>query len=135
MDSSNLEPASLDHTWPSTDSSRIPLWVYSDQENYRRELERVFYGPHWHFLGIDCEVPNAGDYKRTMIGERSVLMVRDREGGINALLNSCAHRGTELCQKAFGNNGPTLRCPYHQWSYDLQGNLAEIGRASCRERV
>jgi len=125
MDSSNVEPAAA-HAWPSADSARIPLWVYSDHDNYRRELERIFYGPHWHYLGVECEIEKPGDYKRTMIGERSVLMVRDKEGNINALLNSCAHRGTEVCQKAFGNNGPTLRCPYHQWSYDLKGNLTGV---------
>lgn len=111
--------------WPADDTSRIPLWVYSDAENYRRELERVFYGPSWHYVGVDCEVPNPGDYKRSMIGERSVIMVRDKDGSINVLLNSCAHRGTEICQKNFGS-GPILRCPYHQWSYDFKGNLTGV---------
>ena len=117
--------ALTERAWPAADASRIPLWVYSDVENYRRELERIFYGPSWHFVGVDCEIPNPGDYKRAMIGERSVLMVRDKEGGINVLLNSCAHRGTEICQKNFGS-GPVLRCPYHQWSYDFKGNLTGV---------
>ena len=112
-------------TWPSDDASRVPLWVYSNKANYQRELDRIFYGPHWHYLGVDVEVPDAGDYKRTTIGERSVLMVRDRDGSINALLNSCAHRGTEVCQKSFGNS-EALMCPYHQWTYDLQGNLQGV---------
>jgi len=122
---SNL-PAGDHRIWPTDDTSRVPLWVYSDRENYQRELERIFYGPHWHFVGVDCEVANVGDYKRAMIGERSVLMVRDKEGAINVLLNSCAHRGTEVCQKATGNDGPVLRCPYHHWSYDLKGNLQGV---------
>ncbi len=112
--------------WPTDDASRVPLWVYSDRDNYQRELDRIFYGPHWHFVGVDCEVEVPGDYKRATIGERSVVMVRDKEGGINVLLNSCAHRGTEVCQKASGNDGPVLRCPYHQWSYDLKGNLQGV---------
>lgn len=117
--------ALTERAWPTADASRIPLWVYSDIDNYRRELERIFYGPSWHFVGVDCEIPNPGDYKRSMIGERSVLMVRDKDGGINVLLNSCAHRGTEICQKHFGT-GPILRCPYHQWSYDFKGNLTGV---------
>ena len=71
--------------WPGDDASRVPLWVYSDKANYQRELDRIFYGPHWHYIGVDVEVPEIGDYKRTTIGERSVLMVRDSDNSINAL--------------------------------------------------
>ena len=113
--------------WPKSDETRIPLWVYSDQGNYKRELERIFYGPHWSFIGVDTEVKEPGDFKRTMIGERSVLMVRDVDGSINVLNNSCAHRGTEICQTQFGNhNESTIRCPYHQWTYDLKGSLVGV---------
>jgi phenylpropionate dioxygenase-like ring-hydroxylating dioxygenase large terminal subunit len=124
MDTLHVEPAAP-RAWPTADTSRIPLWIYSDGDNYRRELDRIFYGPHWNFVGVDCEIPNPGDYKRAMIGERSVLMVRDKDGSINVLLNSCAHRGTEVCQKPFGG-GAILRCPYHQWSYDFKGNLQGV---------
>jgi len=112
-------------TWPRDDTSRIPLWVYSDRDNYQRELDRIFYGPHWHFIGIDTEVPNSGDYKRATVGERSVLMLRDENGSVNVVLNSCAHKGTEVCQSKFGNQNPII-CPYHQWAYDLQGNLKSV---------
>jgi phenylpropionate dioxygenase-like ring-hydroxylating dioxygenase large terminal subunit len=111
--------------WPRGDTSRVPLWVYSDPDNYRRELTHIFYGPHWHYVGVDCEVPNPGDFKRATIGERSVLMVRDEDRGINVLNNSCAHRGTEVCQAKFGNQNPII-CPYHQWTYDLKGNLRSV---------
>jgi phenylpropionate dioxygenase-like ring-hydroxylating dioxygenase large terminal subunit len=111
--------------WPRSDASRVPLWVYTDRSNYERELERIFYGPHWHYVGVDCEVPNAGDFKRATVGERSVLMVRDADGNINVLNNSCAHRGTEVCQAKFGNQNPII-CPYHQWAYDLKGNLQSV---------
>ncbi len=113
--------------WPLSDETRVPLWVYSDHENYKRELERIFYGPHWSFIGVDTEVPEPGDFKRTLIGERSVLMVRDTDGGINVVNNSCAHRGTEICQTKFGHhNESTIRCPYHQWTYDLKGELIGV---------
>ena len=111
-------------TWPRNDTSRVPLWVYSDPENYRRELQRIFYGPHWHFVGLAAEVPNAGDYKRATIGERSVLMLRDEHGSVNVVLNACAHKGTELCRTGFGNQS-LLTCPYHQWTYDLRGKLQD----------
>jgi phenylpropionate dioxygenase-like ring-hydroxylating dioxygenase large terminal subunit len=111
--------------WPREDSSRIPLWVYSDRDNYKRELERIFYGPHWHFIGIDTEVPNTGDYKRATVGERSVIMVRDETGAINVLNNTCAHHAAQICQAKFGNHA-ALICPYHQWTYTLRGDLQSV---------
>jgi len=111
--------------WPREDSSRVPLWVYTDQDNYRRELERIFYGPFWHFVGIDSEIPNAGDFMRVTIGERTVLVTRGEDGAIQALLNSCAHRGIELCQAKFGSQ-KEIMCPYHQWTYDLKGELIGV---------
>lgn len=114
-----------DKKWPREDCSRVPLWVYTDKDNYRRELERIFYGPFWHFVGIDTEVPNAGDFKRATIGERTVLMTRTETGEISVLQNNCAHRGVELCQAKFGHQ-KEIMCPYHQWTYDLKGELMGV---------
>ncbi|WP_307719649.1 Rieske 2Fe-2S domain-containing protein [Massilia sp. WG5] len=107
------------------DCSRVPLWVYTDKDNYRSELERIFYGPFWHFVGIDTEVPNTGDFKRATIGERTVLMTRTETGEISVLQNNCAHRGVELCQAKFGHQ-KEIMCPYHQWTYDLKGELMGV---------
>jgi salicylate 5-hydroxylase large subunit len=120
-----VDRESVANTWPTAGASGVPFWVYSDQSNYQRELDRIFYGPYWHFIGIDTEIPHAGDYKRAVVGERSVLMVRADDGSISVLLNTCAHRGVELCQAKFGHQKPIV-CPYHQWSYDLKGNLAGV---------
>ncbi|GAC1452880.1 MAG: aromatic ring-hydroxylating dioxygenase subunit alpha [Vulcanimicrobiaceae bacterium] len=102
--------------------SRIPYALYTDEAVYRRELDRLFYRDHWCYIGLAAEIPNAGDFKRTFVGERSVLMTRDRDGAIHVVGNHCAHRGVQFCQKNFGN-GKAFVCPYHQWSYDLKGNL------------
>ena len=102
--------------------SRIPYALYTDQAVYRRELDRLFYRDHWCYVGLAAEIPHAGDFKRTFVGERSVLMTRDRDGAIHVVENHCAHRGVQFCQRNFGN-GKTFVCPYHQWSYDLKGNL------------
>jgi phenylpropionate dioxygenase-like ring-hydroxylating dioxygenase large terminal subunit len=111
--------------WPSADCSRIPNWVYSDPENYRLELEKIFYGPFWTFVGLECEVPEPGDYRRAMIGERSVLVTRADDGAIHVLLNSCAHRASEVCRHRTGK-ASELMCPYHQWTYDLSGKLIGV---------
>jgi salicylate 5-hydroxylase large subunit len=109
--------------WPAEGDSRVPYWVYTDEEIYRRELERIFEGPTWSYLALECEIPDPGDYKRTWIGEKSVLVVRGEDGAINGFLNRCAHRGVQLVQHASGNVGKQIMCPYHQWTYDLHGRL------------
>lgn len=119
---SELKPIKI---WPREDSSRVPLWVYTDQDNYRRELEAIFYGPHWHMVGLESEIPNPGDFKRSVIGERTVIVTRTETGELSVLLNSCAHRGVEICQARAGTQ-KEIMCPYHQWTYDLKGNLVGV---------
>ena len=118
-------PPPSDAVWRGSTLAEVPLAVYTDRQIYERELERIFYGPHWCYVGLGAEVPNAGDFKRTFIGERQVIMVRDQDGAINVVENRCAHRGMQFCQTNFGNN-PDFRCPYHQWNYDLKGNLTGV---------
>jgi len=110
--------------WP-TGNDRVPYWIYTDQENYQRELQRIFQGPTWSYVGLECEIPQKGDYKRTTIGDQSIIVVRGADGGINAMINRCAHRGVELCQQDKGSVAEFM-CPYHQWTYDLAGNLLGI---------
>jgi salicylate 5-hydroxylase large subunit len=119
------ESASLRSPWSPDELTRIPLWIYSDEQIYQRELEHFFYGPEWSFVGLSAEVPNAGDFKTTWIGERSVIVVRDGSGAINALENRCAHRGMQLCSEPYGN-AARLRCPYHNWTYRLDGTLVAL---------
>src|SRR6478609_7757804 len=64
--------------WATPGSSRVPFWAYTDAQLYRQELDKLFYGPHWSYVGLEVEVPNVGDYKLTSIGERQVILVRDR---------------------------------------------------------
>jgi salicylate 5-hydroxylase large subunit len=97
--------------------------VYTDEAIYRREIERIFEGPAWSYLALECEIANPGDYKRTWIGERSVLVVRGENGAIHGFLNRCAHRGVQLCQQDTGHVNRFIMCPYHQWTYDLEGKL------------
>jgi salicylate 5-hydroxylase large subunit len=111
--------------WDTDVGTRVPLWIYSDEDLYQRELERFFYGPEWSYVGLSAEVAAPGDFKTTWIGERSVILTRDQDGELHALENRCAHRGVQLCSEPFGN-GATLRCPYHQWTYRLDGTLVAL---------
>jgi len=111
-----------DKTWPIEGISRAPYWIYTDPDIYLLEQANIFRGNAWHYLGIDAEVPETGDYKTTYIGDTSVLMVRAEDGSINGMVNRCAHRGNMVCRDAFGK-AESLYCVYHAWNYDLKGNL------------
>lgn len=111
--------------WTHGGSSRIPFWAYTNPSVYERELERIFYGKHWSYVGLDAEIPEHGDFKRSSIGERSVILVRDADGSVNVVENVCAHRGAAFCRERYGNTKELL-CPYHQWTYDLKGNLQGV---------
>ena len=89
-------------------------------------MDRIFYGPTWNYVGLECEIPNPGDFRRNYIGEREILMVRTEKGEIAVMENRCAHRGAQICQALEGNAGEALMCPYHQWTYSLEGDLTAV---------
>jgi salicylate 5-hydroxylase large subunit len=108
--------------WGEAPTSRVPGWVYTDPDVYRQELERFFYKGHWCYVGLECEVPEPGDFKRTTVGERSVVLVRDLQGSLRVVENRCAHRGVAFCRERHGRVKDFV-CPYHQWNYNLKGEL------------
>jgi salicylate 5-hydroxylase large subunit len=111
--------------WPDEGVSRIPYWVYTDPEIYRREQERIFRGPSWSYVALACEIPEPGDFTRTSVGETPVVVVRDKGGDIRVVVNRCAHRGAMFCRDPHGNT-TTFECPYHQWTYALDGRLLGV---------
>jgi salicylate 5-hydroxylase large subunit len=111
--------------WPTDTAGRVPYWVYSDPEVFKAEMEKIWYGPHWLFVGLECEIPEVGDFRTTTLGERPVIMVRSADDEISVVENRCAHRGMKFCQERFGNRQDLL-CPYHQWSYSLRGDLMGV---------
>jgi len=80
-------------TWKDSGSSRIPFWTYTDEETYRRELDRFFYSNHWCYAGLEAEIPNPGDFKRTVVGERSVIVTRTQDGDIAVVQTADEQRG------------------------------------------
>ncbi|MCK9917765.1 FAD-dependent oxidoreductase [Microbacteriaceae bacterium K1510] len=113
------------YLWPQEGLTRIPDWVYTDQTIYEREVEKIFHGRTWNFVALECEVPNPGDFIRSNVGPTPVVVARDQDGSINVFENRCAHRAAEFCRDLSGN-AKEFVCPYHQWSYDLKGNLAGV---------
>jgi len=114
-----------DPQWAGEGTSRIPFWAYTREDLYKKELDRFFYNHHWCYVGLEAEIPNPGDFRRTVVGERSVIMVRDPDGSINVVENVCAHRGMRFCRERHGNAKDFL-CPYHQWNYSLKGDLQGV---------
>ncbi|MDE3174502.1 MAG: aromatic ring-hydroxylating dioxygenase subunit alpha [Pseudomonadota bacterium] len=99
----------------------LPGEFYTDPAIYQCDLDQVFY-KQWLFVGHDCELSRPGDYLTLQVGDYPVLVVRDRAGAIRAFHNSCRHRGSRICSAAKGSS-VRLVCPYHNWSYDLDGRL------------
>ncbi|MFM2112560.1 MAG: hypothetical protein RLZZ271_1220 [Pseudomonadota bacterium] len=125
MSDSNKTPAGAPQ-WETSGTHRIPFQVYTDEDVHKKELERFFYKGHWCYVGLEAEVPHSGDYKRTVVGERSVIMTRDDAGAIHVFENVCAHRGMRFCRERHGSGKKDFVCPYHQWSYSLQGDLQGV---------
>jgi len=94
---------------------------YSDPEIYRIDVEKVW-RQGWLFAGHACEIPKAGDYFMVKVDADSILVVRDNSGAIHALHNVCRHRGSVICDDECGHV-KKLTCPYHRWTYDLDGRL------------
>ncbi len=117
-----VHPQSTARQWPAEGFTRAPYWVYSDPDIYAQEQLKIFRGKTWNYLGLEAEVPHAGAYKTTYIGETSVLLTRAEDGSLHALVNRCAHRGNMVCREAFGTV-KKLNCVYHAWNYNLKGDL------------
>jgi phenylpropionate dioxygenase-like ring-hydroxylating dioxygenase large terminal subunit len=113
------------HVWPDNDLSIIPDWVYTDQSIYEREIERIFHGRTWNYVALEAEVEKPGDFIRSNVGPTAVVVARAEDGSINVFENRCTHRASEFCRELSGS-AKEFVCPYHQWTYDLKGNLIGI---------
>jgi phenylpropionate dioxygenase-like ring-hydroxylating dioxygenase large terminal subunit len=102
------------------EDDRVHRDVYLSEQVFALERER-FFAKTWNFLGHASQVPNAGDFVTGEIAGRPLVMVRQPDGAIRVLYNRCAHKGTQLVTDAGGNVGSHFRCPYHAWTYKLDG--------------
>ena len=105
------------------DEGLVSRSIFVDDEIFQQELKQVF-SRAWLFVGHESLVPKPDDYFVSRMGTESVILTRDRQGQIQVMLNSCAHRGMKLCRYDHGNNR-TFTCPYHGWSFSTDGKLVE----------
>jgi Rieske 2Fe-2S family protein len=101
----------------------LPGSWYTDPAVFGREQQAIF-DSDWLCVARSGDIPDPGQFLAVQAGSESVLIVRQREGGLRAFLNVCRHRGARLCLEESGQAARYLRCPYHAWSYDLGGRLA-----------
>jgi phenylpropionate dioxygenase-like ring-hydroxylating dioxygenase large terminal subunit len=98
--------------------------IFVNEDIYRQEQDQVF-GRVWLFVGHESHIVKPCDYFVSYMGEDSVILTRDRSNQIHVFLNSCRHRGMKVCRYDEGNT-PVFTCPYHGWSYALDGKLVVV---------
>lgn len=99
--------------------------IYLSPEIFSLEQERLF--PHtWQYVGHASQVPDVGDFYTTEIAGEPLIMLRRADGSVGVLENRCAHKGTAILSSRSGNTGKLLRCPYHAWTYKLDGTLLSM---------
>lgn len=106
------------------DEGFIPAHVYSDDEIFELEKERVF-SKAWMFLAHESEIPESGDYVVRRILDDSFIVIRDENDQIRVHFNMCLHRGMQVCRAEVGN-AAHFRCPYHAWTYKNTGELVGL---------
>jgi len=98
--------------------------LYTDPAIFEIEMERIF-GRCWLFLAHESQVRDPGDFFRTRLAREDVIVTRGRDGAVRALVNRCTHRGAQICSAERGNTAG-FACPYHAWTFGLDGTLNSV---------
>jgi phenylpropionate dioxygenase-like ring-hydroxylating dioxygenase large terminal subunit len=105
-------------------SGTIRPALFSHPAIYEQELEQIF-SRMWLFVGHESQIPHAGDFVRSRMGEEQVIVTRGRDNQIYVLLNSCSHRGNMVCRYDRGR-GLAFQCSFHGWTFDSTGRLINL---------
>jgi phenylpropionate dioxygenase-like ring-hydroxylating dioxygenase large terminal subunit len=103
---------------------RVLTPMYTDPAIFEEEMERIFHNT-WVWVAHVSDVPAANTFKTSHVGREPVVVTRDRQGKIHTLLNRCRHRAATVCEKKKGK-ASVFVCPYHGWSYDMDGALRKV---------
>ena len=95
---------------------------YNSPEIFNLEMQKI-YGTNWCFAGLSEELGKVGDRLVAEIGNESILILRNRDNQLRAFYNVCQHRGSQLCDASGSGFGGAITCPYHSWSYSVEGAL------------
>ncbi len=100
----------------------LPARYYTDAAFLRRELDGLF-GKMWFYAGRSQEIASPGQFVVRELNGHNIVVTRNERGEPRAFHNICRHRGTRICTEAAGHLAGSLQCPYHAWTYDLDGRL------------
>ncbi|MER7988744.1 aromatic ring-hydroxylating dioxygenase subunit alpha [Streptomyces noursei] len=100
----------------------LPGRTYTDPDVFRQEQQALF-ERLWFCAVRSADLGRPGAFRTVRVGRESVLITRNRTGELRAFLNVCRHRGAQLCTEESGEVRRNLQCPYHAWTYDLDGRL------------
>lgn len=103
---------------------RVHTSLYTSEEIFDLEIDKIFSNT-WIWVAHESEIPDAGSFKSSFVGTQPVIVVRDRKGNINVLLNRCRHRAATVCEHQSGKTNNFV-CPYHGWGYGLDGALRGV---------
>jgi Rieske 2Fe-2S family protein len=106
----------------------LPSHYYFDAEHHAREMD-VFWNRHWICVGTASGIGSAGDYKVVDVDDQSIVITRASNGELHGFHNTCRHRGSILCEQDQGTfHNECVVCPYHAWTYSLDGDLLRTPR-------
>ena len=98
--------------------------VFTDPEYFELEMKYIFEG-NWIYLAHETQIPNKNDYFTHYMGRQPIIIARNRNGELNAMINACAHRGAMLCRHKRANKS-TYTCPFHGWTFNNSGKLLKV---------
>jgi len=107
---------------------RLPITAYTSNDWFDREQNGIF-SKNWQFFGLRSDFSKPGDFKTGQIGSYPIMIICDEKGKLSAFHNVCRHRGTTLLEGS-GKIGRSIVCPYHRWTYALDGRLKGIPNAT-----
>lgn len=98
--------------------------VFTDQTMFDLEMKYIFEG-NWVYLAHESQIKDNNDYFTTYMGRQPIIIARNRNGELNAMINACSHRGAQLCRNKRGNRA-TYTCPFHGWTFNNSGKLLKV---------
>ena len=112
----------------------LPAWTYNSDELTQLEMEQLFLRS-WRFVGHVSDIPNSGDYQCFEMAHERAVIVRDQDGQVRAFHNVCRHRASRVVGEDKGHCGKAFICPFHGWSYNLDGTLKNIPKADSFPQI
>ena len=110
---------------PATNYQSLPSWTYTSEAFFELEKQHLFL-TNWQLVCHLSNIPNSGDYFTFELFNERIIALRGDDNVVRAFHNVCAHRAARLLDGDSGNCGKRLTCPYHNWRYDLSGNLTNV---------